>query len=345
MRNLISAVAFATTLTGVGSASAQPYPSRPITMVTPFAAGGGTDTIARAMAERMKSSLGQPTIVEDVTGAGGTIAAGRVARAAPDGYTLSLGNNSSHIVPGAVFALQYDLQKDFEPVALLSTGPYVLAARKTMPANDLVGLIAWLKADPDKASMGIGGPASQVAAVLFRNGTGTRFQFVPYRGAAPAIQDLVAGQIDMIISDPVTALAQVRAGAIRAYGITTQTRLLSAPEIPTLDEGRHCPGSTSRCGMDFGCPRVRRRLLPPNSMPPSWRPWPTRQYGGGSPTWRRRFFRVSNSHRRRSAPFKGPRSKNGGRSSRRPASRRNNFRLWPLSGKGTMYSEQRLLGK
>jgi tripartite-type tricarboxylate transporter receptor subunit TctC len=141
MRNLISAVAFATTLTGVGSASAQPYPSRPITMVTPFAAGGGTDTIARAMAERMKSSLGQPIIVEDVTGAGGTIAAGRVARAAPDGYTLSLGNNSSHIVPGAVFALQYDLQKDFEPVALLSTGPYVLAARKTMPANDLVGLI------------------------------------------------------------------------------------------------------------------------------------------------------------------------------------------------------------
>jgi tripartite-type tricarboxylate transporter receptor subunit TctC len=139
-------------------------------------------------------------------------------------------------VPGAVFALQYDLLKNFEPVALLSTGPYVLAARKTMPANDLKGLIALLKADPDKASMGLGGPASQVAAVLFRNETGTRFQFVPYRGAAPAIQDLVAGQIDMIISDPVTALAQVRAGAIRAYGITTQTRLLSAPEIPTLDE-------------------------------------------------------------------------------------------------------------
>jgi tripartite-type tricarboxylate transporter receptor subunit TctC len=128
------------------------------------------------------------------------------------------------------------LLKNFEPVALLSTGPYVLAARKTMPANDLKGLIALLKADPDKASMGLGGPASQVAAVLFRNETGTRFQFVPYRGAAPAIQDLVAGQIDMIISDPVTALAQVRAGTIKAYGVTAKNRLRSAPDIPTLDE-------------------------------------------------------------------------------------------------------------
>jgi tripartite-type tricarboxylate transporter receptor subunit TctC len=217
-------------------AMAQAYPTRAISMIVPFAAGGGTDVIGRVMAARMKSSLGQPVIVEDVTGAGGTIAVGRVARAAPDGYTLSLGNNSSHIVPGAVFALQYDLLKNFEPVALLSTGPYVLASRKTMPANDLKGLIALLKADPDKASMGLGGPASQVAAVLFRNETGTRFQFVPYRGAAPAIQDLVAGQIDMVISDPVTALAQVRAGTIKAYGVTAKNRLRSAPDIPTLNE-------------------------------------------------------------------------------------------------------------
>jgi hypothetical protein len=147
-------------------ASAQTYPSRPITIVVGLAAGGSTDVIARMMAERMKSSLGQPVIVENVTGAGGTIAAGRVARAAPDGYTLSLGNVGSHVLPGATYALQYDLLNDFEPVALLSTGPYVLSARKTMPANDLKGLIAWLKANPDKATLGIGNP--DIAGFTFK---------------------------------------------------------------------------------------------------------------------------------------------------------------------------------
>jgi tripartite-type tricarboxylate transporter receptor subunit TctC len=215
------------------------YPSRPITMIVPYAAGGASDVIARVMAERMKSSLGQPVIVENVTSAGGTIAVGRVARAAPDGYTLSLGNNGTHVLNGAFYALQYDLLNDFEPVALLSTGPYVLTARKTMPANDLKGLIAWLKANPDKATQahgGTGGPA-HIAGVLFQKETGTRFQFVPYRGgAAPAIQDLVAGHIDMLISDPVAALPQVRAGTIKAFGVTTKTRVPSAPDIPTLDE-------------------------------------------------------------------------------------------------------------
>jgi tripartite-type tricarboxylate transporter receptor subunit TctC len=217
---------------------AQAYPSRPITIVVPYAAGGSTDTIARVIAERMKSSLGQSVIVENVTGAGGTIAVGRVARAAPDGYTLGLGNNSSHVVAGATYALQYDLLNDFEPVAVLSIGPFVLVGKKTMPANDLKGLIAWLNGNPDKASVGLGSNAGvpQVAGVLFRNETGTRFQFVPYRGAAPAIQDLVAGQIDLMISDPVVALPQVRTGSIKAYGVTTKTRLLSAPDIPTLDE-------------------------------------------------------------------------------------------------------------
>jgi tripartite-type tricarboxylate transporter receptor subunit TctC len=219
-------------------ARAQTYPSRPITIVVPFAAGGSTDVIARMMAEPMKSSLGQPVIVENVTGAGGTIAVGRVARAAPDGYTLGLGNNSSHVVAGATYALQYDLLNDFEPVAVLSIGPFVLVGKKTMPANDLKGLIAWLSGNPDKASVGLGSNAGapQVAGVLFRNETGTRFQFVPYRGAAPAIQDLVAGQIDLMISDPVVALAQVRTGTIKAYGVTTKTRVPSAPDIPTLDE-------------------------------------------------------------------------------------------------------------
>jgi tripartite-type tricarboxylate transporter receptor subunit TctC len=219
-------------------AVAQTYPSRPITIVVPYAAGGATDTIARVMAERMKSFLGQPVIVEDVTGAGGTIAVGRVARAAPDGYTLSLGQVGSHVVTGATYALRYDLLNDFEPVALLSTGPFVLVAKKAMPANDLKGLIAWLKANPDKASVGTGGNGgvAHTAGVLFRNETGARVQFVHYRGIAPAIQDLVAGQIEMAISDPVAALPQVGAGTIKAYGVTTKTRLLSAPEIATLDE-------------------------------------------------------------------------------------------------------------
>jgi tripartite-type tricarboxylate transporter receptor subunit TctC len=220
-------------------ARAQTYPTRPITMVVPFAAGGATDVIGRIMAERMKSSLGQPVIVENVTGALGTIAVARVARAAPDGYTLSLGNNSSHVMPGATYALQYDLLNDFEPVALISASPYVLVAKKTIPASDLKGLIAWLKANPDKATQahaGTGGTA-HAAGIFFQRETGTRFQFVPYRGgAAPAIQDLMAGHIDMAITDPVAAMPQVRAGTIKAYGVTTSTRLLSAPDIPTLDE-------------------------------------------------------------------------------------------------------------
>jgi tripartite-type tricarboxylate transporter receptor subunit TctC len=219
-------------------ARAQTYPSRPITIVVGLSPGGSTDVIARMMAERMKSSLGQPVIVENVTGAVGTIAAGRVARAAPDGYTLSLGNNSSHVLPGAIYALQYDLLNDFEPVALLSTGPYLLSARKTMPANDLKGLIAWLRANPDKATQGVGGTGGggHIAGFFFQRETGTRFQLVPYRGAAPAIQDLVAGQIDMAITDPIVALPQVRAGTIKAFGVTTKTRVPSAPDIPTLDE-------------------------------------------------------------------------------------------------------------
>jgi tripartite-type tricarboxylate transporter receptor subunit TctC len=213
----------------------------------------------------MKSSLGQPVIVEDMTGAGGTIAAGRVARAAPDGYTLSLGNNTSHVMAGATYPLRYDLLNDFEPVALLSTGPYVLTARKTMPANDLKGLIAWLKANPDKATLSttIGSP-TQIAGVFFQRETGTRFQFVPYRGgAAPAIQDLVAGHIDMTIADPIASLPQVRAGTIKAYGVTTKTRSLSAPDIPTLDEAG-LPGFDISQWIGLWLPRARRRISSPD---------------------------------------------------------------------------------
>jgi tripartite-type tricarboxylate transporter receptor subunit TctC len=218
---------------------AQTYPTRPITMIVPFAPGGATDVIGRMIAERMKSSLGQPVIVENVTGAYGTLAVGRVARAAPDGYTLSLGHNGSHVLAGATYPLQYDLLTDLEPVALISTSPWVFVAKKTMPANDLKGLIAWLKANPDKATQGHAGTggATHIAGLFLQRETGTRFEFVPYRGgAAQYIQDLVAGQIDLAFSDPIAALPQVNAGTIKAYGITTKTPLLSAPDIPTLDE-------------------------------------------------------------------------------------------------------------
>jgi tripartite-type tricarboxylate transporter receptor subunit TctC len=218
-------------------ARAQAYPSRPITIVVPAAVGGSIDTIGRMIAERMKSSLGQPVIIENVSGGGTTIGVGRVAHAPPDGYTLVLGNNGSHVVAGVIYALRFDLLNDFEPVALLSTYPYVLVARKTMPANDLSGLVAWLRANPDKATQGTPpGGMGHIASLFFQKQTGTQFQFVPYRGATPAIQDLLAGQIDLVMSDPTAALPQVRAGTIKAYGVTTKTRLSSAPDIPTLGE-------------------------------------------------------------------------------------------------------------
>jgi tripartite-type tricarboxylate transporter receptor subunit TctC len=235
-RQFLHLVAGVAALPAVSSvAGAQTYPSRPITLIVGLAAGAATDTIGRIIADRMKSSLGQRVIVENVTGAGGTIALGRAARAAPDGYTLGICPNSLYMV-GAAYALQYDLINDFEPVALLSTGPYLLVARKTMPANDLRGLIAWLKANPDKATMG-GGIPPHTLGLLFQKETGTRFQFVPYpKGATPTIQDLMASQIDMAIVDPIISLPQVRAGTIKAYGVTTKTRSPSAPDIPTLDD-------------------------------------------------------------------------------------------------------------
>jgi tripartite-type tricarboxylate transporter receptor subunit TctC len=213
-------------------ARAQTYPSRPITMVVPYPPGGSTDVIGRLLTERMRASLAQPIIIENVAGANGSIGTGRVARAAPDGYTLVVGLWNTHVANGALYALQYDLLNDFEPVALISSAPSLIVAKKAMPANNLKELIAWLKANPAAGN----GSAAHIAGVLFRNETGTRFQFVPYRGAGPAMQDLVAGQIDMMIDSPTNSIPQVRAGVIKAYAVTAKNRLVSAPDIPTVDE-------------------------------------------------------------------------------------------------------------
>jgi tripartite-type tricarboxylate transporter receptor subunit TctC len=225
-------------ISAITPAPAQVYPSRPITLVVPFATGGPTDVIARVMAERMRVSLGQPVIVENVAGAGGSIGAGRVARAAPDGYTINIGIWGTHVVNPAIYTLPYDVVTDFEPVALLANTPHLVVAKKTMPANDLNGFIAWLKANPDKATAGTAGVGTppHIGAVFFQKATATHFAMVPYRGAGPAMQDLVAGQIDMLIDTPITVLPQMRAGAIKAYAVAAKSRLAAAPEIPTTEE-------------------------------------------------------------------------------------------------------------
>jgi tripartite-type tricarboxylate transporter receptor subunit TctC len=219
-------------------ARAQTYPSRPVTMVVPFPPGGSTDVIGRLLAERMRAALGQPIIVENVAGAGGSLGLGRVARASPDGHTIVVGQWNTFVVNGALYNLPYDVRNDFEPVTLIAETPNVITARKNMPAKDLKELVAWLKANPEKVTLGHAGAGSSghVAGVFFQNATDTRLQFVPYRGGAPAMQDLVAGHIDLMAGVATDALPQLRLGNIKAYAITAKTRLASAIDIPTADE-------------------------------------------------------------------------------------------------------------
>jgi tripartite-type tricarboxylate transporter receptor subunit TctC len=216
----------------------QAFPSRPVSIVVPFAPGGPTDVIARLLAQHMAGTLGQSVVVENLAGANGNIGVAKVARAAPDGYTLSIGHWSTHVVNGAVYKLSHDVLKDFEPIAAISTNAYLIIAKNALPASDLQGLIGWLKANPDKGSEGTAGAGSpqHVGGVFFQNLTGTRFQFIPYRGAAPAMQDLLAGQIDLIIDDPTNSLPHVRSGKIKAFAVTAPRRLAAAPDIPTVDE-------------------------------------------------------------------------------------------------------------
>jgi tripartite-type tricarboxylate transporter receptor subunit TctC len=230
--------ALAISLQLVGGAAAQSYPSRPVTMVEPFPAGGSTDTIGRILSDAMRGPFGQTVIIENVGGASGNLGVGRVARAAPDGYTLILGSWPTHVLNAAIFTLPYDPRSDFEPVALIAAQPLFIIARKNFPADSLADLLAWLKANPGKATQGTAGTggASNIAGVFFRNATGTQFQMVPYRGSAPAMQDLLAGQIDLMIDLAASATPQVRAGTVKTYAVTSATRLASAPDIPTVEE-------------------------------------------------------------------------------------------------------------
>jgi tripartite-type tricarboxylate transporter receptor subunit TctC len=232
----LRSLAIAAALGPATGGMAQVYPSRPITIIVPFAAGGPSDTLTRIFAPRMEATLGQVVIVDNVGGAAGRIGTGRAARATPDGYTLVTGSAGTHMANGAVYTLSYDVLKDFDPVALLAATPQLIVAKKTMPASNLKELIAWLKENPDKASQGTSGVGgySHLAGIFFQKQTGTRFQFVPYRGTA--MNDLVAGHVDLMIDQASNALPQVRDGNIKAYAVAANRRFAEAADIPTVDE-------------------------------------------------------------------------------------------------------------
>ncbi|KIU42877.1 MULTISPECIES: tripartite tricarboxylate transporter substrate binding protein BugD [Bradyrhizobium] len=236
MRKLVLAVlamvAFA------GTAAAETWPAHPITIVVPFAAGGPSDAMARILGERMKQSLGEVVLIENVTGAGGSIGVGRAVRAAPDGYTVSFGHLGTHVANGAIYKLGYDLVDDLEPVVLLPSNPMIIVSKNDVPAKSLKELLAWLKSRPSPPTAGTAGAGSgsHIAGLYFENVSGIKLQYVPYRGTGPALNDLVAGQIDIIVDQTSNSINQVRAGNIRAYAVTDSKRVANAPEVPTVDE-------------------------------------------------------------------------------------------------------------
>jgi tripartite-type tricarboxylate transporter receptor subunit TctC len=225
-------------LASIVAAAAEDYPNRPITVVVPFPAGGPTDAIIRNLGERMRTSLGQPLIVEYVSGAGGTVGTTRVQRAAPDGYTLILGHFGTHATNGAVYQLPYDLVKDFAPISLLPRNPYLIVAQKNLPPNNMREFLAYLKANPGKVNMGHPGVGTgpHLMAVQLANLAGSTMNYVPYRGSGPAMIDLLAGQIDLMVDQAQTSAAHVRGGQIKAYAVAAPTRVSSAPDVPTVDE-------------------------------------------------------------------------------------------------------------
>lgn len=238
MKALLFACLLAIIIGSTSTGTAQNYPSKPVTIVVPFSAGGPTDTLARIISEPMRKALGQPVLVDNTTGAGGTIGTGKVARAAPDGYLVSIGHWGTHVVNGAYYSLPFNLLTDFEPVAMIATNPQVIVSKNAVPAANLRELIAWINANPGKVLMGNGavGGASHMVAIYFQNMIGAKFQHVPYRGGAPAMQALLGGEIDLLVSQISNIAAHAKAGRIRAYAVTAKTRQAAAPEIQTVDE-------------------------------------------------------------------------------------------------------------
>ncbi len=237
IRKALAAIVIAAVF-GAGNASAQTYPSKPITVIVPFAAGGATDVLARFLGERLRAILGQPIIIENVTGAGGSIGVTRLVRAPADGYTIEMGTSTTNMLLGGLYPLPFDLIDDIAPILMIASEPLMIVGKKALPAKDLKELIAWLKANPDKASIGIPavGGTGHLAGLSFLNEIGTKAQFIPYRGNGPALQDLVAGQIDLQIEPASNFFAQAKAGAIKPYAITAKSRSTAAGDIPTTDE-------------------------------------------------------------------------------------------------------------
>jgi tripartite-type tricarboxylate transporter receptor subunit TctC len=229
---LVAMLAFA------GGALADKFPSHPITVIVPFSAGGPSDAMMRILGERMKQTLGEAVLIENVTGAGGTLGVGRTVRSPPDGYTIGFGHLGTNVVSGAIYNLGYDLVTDLEPVVLLPSNPMIIVSKNAVPAKSLTELLAWLRARPTPATAGTAGAGSgsHIAALYFENVSGIKLQYVPYRGTAPAMNDLIAGQIDLIVDQTSNSINQVRAGTIRAYAITDSKRVESAPDVPTTDE-------------------------------------------------------------------------------------------------------------
>jgi len=234
MRKLIAAAALAAAI--AGAAQAQTFPSRQITLIVPFPPGGSTDVAARIMAEKMRPILGQPVIIENVGGAGGSLAVGRLARAAPDGYTIDIGQWDTH-VGSIIYNINYDLQTDFDPVGLISVNPQLLVAKKNLPANDLKALVAWMKANPGEAKFVNQNAAAQITGILLEKAAGVQLNYIPYRGAGPAMTDLISGQVDLLVVQGAVSLPQVRAGTIKAIANLSPQRSASMPDIPTSDEG------------------------------------------------------------------------------------------------------------
>ncbi len=292
--SLASAVLAFVVALGITGASAQTYPTRPISVVVPFPPGGQVDTVSRLLIDGMRAALGQPLIVENAGGASGTIGTGRTVRAAPDGYTVVMGNWTSHVGGPAMYAVNYDILNDLEPVSMLLIAPTVIVGRQALPPNTLQELVAWLKANGDKATaatVGAGSPG-HVSGIHFQNVTGTRFQFVPYRGGGPANQDLVGGQVDLRIgAEASQMLPHIRAG--RHQGLCRAVRRSAGPPCP-ICRPRTKPAfraSISRCGPGFGRRKARPGISSRSSMPRWCRPWPIRPRASASPTSASRFRR------------------------------------------------------